>query len=119
MFFKDETREPAQKNLKIAFADNLTAPYSKASEPFTDKVWAEGATTLKRGDTWIVYYDKYTTHKYGALSSKDLKIWTDISDKISLPKGIRHGSIIKVSQKVLSRLPQWGFSRSFQRKNYY
>jgi hypothetical protein len=104
MFLKDETREPAQKNLKIAYSTKLTGPYSKASEPFTDKVWAEGPTTLKLGDTWIVYYDKYTSHKYGALSSKDLKSWTDISDKLSLPKGIRHGSIIKVSKKELKKL---------------
>ena len=104
MFLKDETREPAQKNLKIAYADNLTGPYTKASEPFTDKTWAEGPTTLKMGGTWVVYYDKYTAKKYGALSSKDLKTWTDISDKISLPKGIRHGSIFKVSRKELKRL---------------
>ncbi|MBC8054849.1 MAG: glycoside hydrolase family 43 protein [Sphingobacteriaceae bacterium] len=104
MFLKDETREPAQKNLKIAYAANLTGPYSKASEPFTDNVWAEGPTTLKMGDKWIVYYDKYTSHKYGALSSTDLKSWTDISDKISLPKGIRHGSILRVSKKELARL---------------
>lgn len=104
MFIKDETREPAQKNLKIAYAAALTGPYSKASEPFTDKTWAEGPTTLKKGDTWIVYYDKYTSHTYGALSSTDLKNWKDISDKISLPKGIRHGSILKVSKKELAKL---------------
>lgn len=104
MFFKDETKEPAQKNLKIAFADNLTGPYSKASDPITDKVWAEGPTTLKIGKNWVVYYDKYTSHKYGAIMSSDLHNWTDISDKISLPTGIRHGSILQVSKKVLSKL---------------
>ena len=104
MFFKDETKEPAQKNLKIAFADNLTGPYSKASDPITDKVWAEGPTTLKIGKNWVVYYDKYTSHKYGAIMSSDLHNWTDISDKISLPTGIRHGSIFQVSKKVLSKL---------------
>ncbi|MBC7912633.1 MAG: glycoside hydrolase family 43 protein [Pyrinomonadaceae bacterium] len=104
MFLKDETREPAQKNLKIAYADNLTGPYSKASESFTDKTWAEGPTTLKMNGNWIVYYDKYRDKKYGALSSKDLKTWTDVSDKISLPKGIRHGSILKISKKELKRL---------------
>ena len=104
MFLKDETKEPAQKNLKIAFADNLTGPYSKASEPITGKYWAEGPTTLKIGDQWIVYFDKYTQHKYGAITSTDLKKWTDISDKITLPKGIRHGSIFKISKKEFKRL---------------
>ncbi len=104
MFLKDETREPAQKNLKIAYADELTGPYSKASDPITGKYWAEGPTTLKLKDKWIVYFDKYTQHTYGAISSTDLKNWTDVSDKISLPKGIRHGSIFKISRKELKRL---------------
>lgn len=104
MFFKDETKEPAQKNLKIAFAKKLIGTYSKASDPITDKIWAEGPTILKMGNNWIVYYDKYTAHKYGAIASTDLKNWTDISGKISLPKGIRHGSIFKVSKKELARL---------------
>jgi hypothetical protein len=104
MFLKDETREPAQKNLKIAFADQLTGPYTKASSPITDKVWAEGPTTLKKGKEWIVYYDKYTSHKYGATSSVDLVNWNDVSSKISLPEGIRHGTIFPVKKKELKKL---------------
>lgn len=104
MFLKDETREPAQKNLKVAFSQRLTGPYTKASEPITGKYWAEGPTSLKTGKEWIVYFDKYTEHKYGAISSSDLKNWTDISDKISLPSGIRHGTVLKVTQKELSKL---------------
>ncbi|WP_443938967.1 glycoside hydrolase family 43 protein [Pedobacter sp. MW01-1-1] len=41
MFLKDETREPAQKNIKIAYSDHLTGPYSKAGAPITGKYWAE------------------------------------------------------------------------------
>jgi hypothetical protein len=106
MFLKDETREPAQKNLKIAYADHLAGPYTKASEPITGKYWAEGPTTLKVGETWMVYFDKYRDHRYGAIISTDLKNWTDVSDKISLPAGIRHGSIFTVSKKELKRLMQ-------------
>ncbi|WP_207536393.1 glycoside hydrolase family 43 protein [Desertivirga arenae] len=104
MFIKDETREPAQKNIKIAFADNLTGPYTKASAPITKNYWAEGPTVLKEGDEWIVYFDKYRDHKYGAVSSKDLENWEDISNKISLPGGIRHGSIFQISKKDLAKL---------------
>lgn len=106
MFLKDETREPAQKNLKIAFADKLTGPYSKASEKITGNYWAEGPTTLRKGDEWIVYFDKYTLHKYGAIASTDLEHWTDISDKIKMPTGIRHGSVFKISQKEFAKLPK-------------
>jgi len=104
MFLKDETREPVQKNLKIAWAENLTGPYTKAGEPITGKYWAEGPTSVKIGKQWIVYFDKYRDHKYGAITSTDLKSWTDISDKISLPPGIRHGSIFEISKKELQKL---------------
>ncbi|MXV17646.1 glycoside hydrolase family 43 protein [Hufsiella ginkgonis] len=104
MFLKDETREPPQKNLKIAFAGKLAGPYSAASAPITGNYWAEGPTTLKIGNQWIVYFDKYTQHKYGAITSTDLKNWTDISDKITLPAGIRHGSVFKVTAKEFAKL---------------
>ena len=104
MFIKDETRVPVQKNLKIAFSDHLTGPYSKAGTPITGNYWAEGPTTVKLNNAWIVYFDKYTQHKYGAISSTNLTDWTDISDKISLPKGIRHGSIFSVDDEVYKLL---------------
>jgi hypothetical protein len=104
MFLKDETRLPVQKNLKIAFSDKLTGPYSKASIPITGNYWAEGPTTVKINNKWVVYFDKYREHKYGAITSTDLINWTDISDKISVPSGIRHGSILTVNESVFNLL---------------
>ena len=104
MFLKDETRIPPQKNIKIAYSKKLNEGYSNASAPVTGNYWAEGPTTLKKDRHWIVYFDKYRDHKYGAVQSQDLINWTDISDKISLPKGIRHGSIFKVTRTELDRL---------------
>ncbi len=104
MFLKDETRTPPQKNIKIATSNNLTGGYSDASTPITGNYWAEGPTTLRMNGTWIVYFDKYRDHKYGAVQSADLKNWTDISDKISLPAGLRHGTIFKISKDELNPL---------------
>jgi hypothetical protein len=104
MFLKDETRIPPQKNIKIATSKNLTSGFSSPSAPITGNYWAEGPTSLKIGDTWIVYFDKYRDHKYGAIQSTDLKNWVDVSDKIVLPKGIRHGSIFVVSVEELDKL---------------
>lgn len=104
MFLKDETREPAQKNIKMAYADQLTGPYSKAGNPITGNYWAEGPTTLKAGNIRIVYFDKYRDHKYGAIQSTDLKSWVDVCDKITLPKGLRHGTIITIKEKELKTL---------------
>ncbi|MBK9492704.1 MAG: hypothetical protein IPO07_30965 [Haliscomenobacter sp.] len=47
LFLKDETRNPPQKNLRIARSKQLTEGYSAASEPITGKYWAEGPTVLK------------------------------------------------------------------------
>jgi len=104
MVLKDETREPVQKNLKIAFAEQLTGPYSAAGAPITGNYWVEGPTVLRRGSDWIVYFDMYRNHRFGAIRSSDLKTWDDISTTISLPKGIRHGSVLKVSEKQYNRL---------------
>ncbi len=104
MFAKDETREPVNKNIKIAYSKKLKGPYTKASNPITGNYWAEGPTVFKKDNQWIVYFDKYTLHKYGAISSPDLKIWNEISDQIQLPIGIRHGSILMITEEELKKL---------------
>ena len=104
MFLKDETLKPVQKNLRIATSKKLTKGYSKPTAPITGKYWAEGPTAVKIGDEWVLYFDKYRDHKYGAIASKDLKTWTDVSDKIKLPPGIRHGTIFTISTAELELL---------------
>jgi hypothetical protein len=106
MFLKDETRTPPQKNIRISTSKKLTGPYSKPSAPVTGNYWAEGPTVLKMGKKWLVYFDKYREHKYGAIESSDGKSWTDITDKISLPKGLRHGSIFIVTKDEFNKINQ-------------
>lgn len=99
MFLKDETRVPAAKNIRIAYSDNLTGPYSQASAPITGDYWAEGPTSLKIDDLRIVYFDKYIDKQYGGVQSTDLIHWIDISDKLDFPKGMRHGSVLELSSQ--------------------
>ena len=104
MFLKDETRQPPQKNIKIAVSNEIDKGYSDPSAPITGNYWAEGPTTLKKGNKWVVYFDKYKDHQYGAVESTDLVNWIDVSGKISLPKGIRHGSIVEISSVEFEKL---------------
>jgi hypothetical protein len=104
MFLKDETVEPAQKNVRIATSKYLTRDYSKPGKPITGNYWAEGPTSIKINGQWIVYFDKYRDHQMGAVASTDLTTWTDISDKVSFPEGVRHGTVFKVSKAVFDRL---------------
>jgi acetyl esterase/lipase len=103
MFLKDETKVPVQKNLKIATSKNLEGPYTKASAPITGNYWAEGPTATKIDGEWVVYFDKYTQKKYGAVK-QTAKGWEDISEQVSFPQGTRHGSVIKVSADVIAAL---------------
>lgn len=105
MFLKDETKNPVpQKNLHIAYSKKLTKEYGKPTPSITGKYWAEGPTVTKVGDKWIVYFDKYRDHKYGAISSTDLTNWTDISDQIIVPKGLRHGTIFTITAEEFANL---------------
>lgn len=105
MFLKDETIEPApQKNIRLATSANLTGGYSAPSPPITGNYWAEGPTAVQTNNGWIVYFDKYTEKKMGAVFSKDLTVWTDISLKIKFPEGVRHGTVLKVSREILDEL---------------
>ena len=104
IFLKDETKKPPQKNIRIATSKNLYRNYSQPSAPITGKYWAEGPTAIKIGANWIVYFDKYTEHKYGAVTSTDLVNWTDISDKVSFPKGTRHGTVFTITKDEFGKL---------------
>lgn len=105
MFLKDERPKPvAQKNIRTAIATKLTGDYSGPSKPITGNYWAEGPTAIKINGEWIVYFDKYRDHQYGAVSSKDLINWTDISNKVSFPKGTRHGTVFSITRKEFALL---------------
>ena len=104
MFLKDETKTPPQKNIRMATSKSLYRNYSQPSAPITGKYWAEGPTAIKIGESWIVYFDKYTEHKYGAVTSTDLINWIDISDKVSFPKGTRHGTVFTITKEEFGKL---------------
>ena len=108
MIIKDETLLPeAQKTLHVLESDN---PYNwnvSISEAISNH-WVEGPTITKIGDEWMVYFDQYRAHKFGAVKSKDLKNWDDISDQIEFPDGIRHGTVFKVSKDVFDGLKGMG-----------
>jgi beta-xylosidase len=104
MFLKDETKNPAQKNIRVAVSDSPYGPFSSPSEPITGKYWAEGPTAIKNGKSWIVYFDKYTERRMGAVQSSDLQTWMDISDKITFPRGARHGTVFQADKKTLKLL---------------
>jgi predicted GH43/DUF377 family glycosyl hydrolase len=105
MFIKDETELPeAQKNISIAYADEITGPYAIEGEPITGDYWAEGPTAAQINGQWHVYFDKYRKGEFGLLVSDDLQNWEEQSEQLVMPEGIRHGTIFKVSHDLLQKL---------------
>jgi hypothetical protein len=106
MFLKDETKRPQpEKNIRIAYAKTARGPYGDAGAPVSPEgVWVEGPTAMKIGDTYYLYFDAYMEHRMGAMTSRDLVTWDDISGDISFPAGSRHGSVLKVSRGVIDRI---------------
>ena len=104
LFIKNENSNPAEKNIRIT---SNSKPYDfpvTVSEPITGDYWAEGPAPLQVGEYVYVYFDKYRDKKYGAVRSKDMKKWEDVSDSISFPQGTRHGTAFLVSEKIFEAL---------------
>jgi len=104
LFVKDETLKPVvKKHLRVARSKRLEGPYTDLSEPFTES-WGEGPSAIKIGGDYYVYYDSYRKHTYGAMRSKDLVTWEDVSSQTSFPPGVRHGTVLRVHRDVIRRL---------------
>lgn len=102
LIFKDE--RPGQKNLRLAQAEKAEGPYGEPSAPISGD-WVEGPSIAKIGDRWLLYFDHYHNPQYyGALESKDLKEWQDVSAKVSFPRGHRHGTVLRISEQALGKL---------------
>ncbi len=108
MFLKDETDAPfvPQKNIRWTSASHAEGPFSPVSEPITSNYWAEGPSAIRIGENWVVYFDRYRESRYGAVISKDLQAWHEISDRIQFPDGARHGTVFRASDTVWTGLMQ-------------
>jgi hypothetical protein len=107
MFLKNENSNPPEKNIRMTQSKHAAGPYPvDVSKPITGKYWAEGPTALEVGEYVYVYFDKYRDHQYGAVRSKNMKDWEDVSDKVAFPKGARHGSAFRVSNAIFKNLIQ-------------
>ncbi len=101
LVLKDNTRK--ERDIKVAFAGQATGPYGHVSAPFTPP-FTEGPAVLRLKDQWLIYYDAYRDKKYGAASTKDFVHFDDISNKIQLPEGHKHGTILPVKKKWIKKL---------------
>ena len=108
MIVKDETRTPPKKHLRIGTAEDAEGPWKEFAAPFT-RDWVEGPAVVKgageEGET-LVYFDVYREKHFGALRSRegDGEAWEDVTNEISLPRGVRHGTMIEVPRALVENL---------------
>ena len=61
----------------------------------------EGPSAIKLKDEYLVYFDHYARPQYyGAVRSKDLQHWEDCSKAMSFPPGQRHGTVLRIPQRI-------------------
>lgn len=108
---KDETKLPvAKKNLRLVAAETPQGPFGPASEPFSPAgLWVEGPTALQVGEDVLVFFDAYHARHYGALRSRDLKAWEDVTARMSFPgegtaQRMRHGTALAIPPELLAAL---------------
>ena len=113
MAVKNENLNPAEKNIRIARAKSMKQGFSTSvSAPIHGEVWCEGPAPLFVGNDLLVYYDMYRKHKYGASRSKDHgHTWEDVTDQISMPQDMSHGTAIAVDKEVVDQLASWDKQR--------
>jgi len=101
LVLKDNTRP--ERNIKTAFAKNPLGSYMNVSKPFTDN-FTEGPSVVKVKDEWLIYYDSYRKKTYEVMSTKDFTSFTNITGKVKIPQGHKHGTIFSAKKKVVNKL---------------
>lgn len=120
MLYKDERIWPkAKKELSVAVSDHATGPYLPTGDkPFATD-WVEGSAVCPLSDgSYVVYMDAYTRHRYEAKRTRDFRTWEDVTDRISIPKDAKHGSIITVTKEfvdnILSEVAAWQYRENLR-----
>ncbi|MDA3616107.1 glycoside hydrolase family 43 protein [Polluticaenibacter yanchengensis] len=101
LVLKDNTRP--ERNIKVAFSNNVLGPYTNVSRPFTEN-FTEGPNVAKVEDGWLIYFDAYRKKTYDAVFTKDFIHFEDANSQISVPKDHKHGTIFKADKSVLDGL---------------
>ncbi|ANH80314.1 arabinosidase [Niabella ginsenosidivorans] len=101
LVLKDNTRN--ELDLKVVFSNNPAGPWQHSSPAFTEK-YTEGPSVVKIKDQWLIYYDAYRKKTYEAMITKDFIHFENAGNKIAVPEGHKHGTIVPVKKKVVKQL---------------
>ena len=101
MVVKDNTR--SERDIKVAFSNTPYGHFNNLSSSFSDH-FTEGPAVVKVKNEWLIYYDAYLKKVYEAVTTKDFKTFTNIDNRIIIPVGHKHGTIITIKRSFLKKL---------------
>jgi hypothetical protein len=103
MAFKDERGENKlgtdYKGLRTAMSLSGRGPFESISDLVTPSL-VEGPTLYRKDDLWVMLYDHFHEHRYGASLSEDGRHWQVSEVEVILPEGPRHGSVIEIDDET-------------------
>jgi hypothetical protein len=101
LVLKDNTRP--ERNIKVAFAPTPLGPWKNISKPFSGQ-FTEGPAVVKLKNEWLIYFDSYQKKIYEAVATKDFKAFENVTAKVQVPQGHKHGTIVPVKKKFIKQL---------------
>ncbi len=101
LVLKDNTRK--ERDIKVAFSETPIGPWKNVSKAFTD-TFTEGPSVVKLKNEWLIYYDSYRKKIYEASATKDFVHFENVTTKVTVPVGHKHGTIVPVKKKTLKQL---------------
>ncbi|WP_112381108.1 glycoside hydrolase family 43 protein [Sphingomonas carotinifaciens] len=107
MFVKDERRDPLRKVIQWCEVSLSPPRFGPLSAPITP-AWSEGPTAVVVDGEIVLFFDRYTEKHYDAIASRDGRTWRDVSDRIAMPAGANHGTIIPIGAERLKALAALG-----------
>ena len=103
VYIVKDNRKPGFSDLFCVFGESPEGPFGNPTDKFAP-TYSEGPCCIKLGDEWIIYFDVYRQGRYGAVSTKDFKTFTPCDERVSFPKGHKHGTIFKVKESLFKKL---------------
>jgi Glycosyl hydrolases family 43 len=101
LVLKDNTRP--ERDIKVAFAETPLGLWKNISKPFSDK-FTEGPSVVKLKDEWLIYFDSYQKKIYEAVATKDFVQFENVTTKVNVPAGHKHGTIVEVKRKIIKKI---------------
>ena len=94
------------KTLAVASAPAADGPFTTIATDIAPGASAEGPSVVRlRDGSVVIYFDRYEAGNYGAVRASSMRgPWEDVSYMLTVPHGVRHGTVLRVPKATLSRL---------------